>query len=162
MVVDRHYTITHDVRDVAHCRANMVGAHPIISGIVPSGGSFAVFFHIDDRVKVKVLRQMVDQNYDHIISVSIDGPTSFTRKESETNMQFFTYKQLNVNITRHTYVPHHERVKINGELDQFPKLLTTDPIAQYYDFSVGDVIKITRTFGSAEPYDFYRVVVRAS
>jgi len=108
-----------------------------------------------------------------IIIVSLEGPTAFTKKEAENNypnIQFFLFQQLCVNITKHALVPKHEclgptersNMKIRVFHDEeWPKLYTSDPIAQYYNYKAGDLIKITRTVGYPEPVYFYRLVCSA-
>ena len=55
-----------------------------------------------------------------------------------------------VNKTRHHLVPKHERLTelpTGLRAEHLPKLLDSDPIAQYYDFPIGSIVKITRVFG---------------
>lgn len=122
-----------------------------------------VFFHNEERVGVKFLRTIFDQGItvDKVIILSLDGPTTFTKKEADNfPVQFFLFKDLFVNITKHQIVPKHELCTdqipwSNGEL---PKLFESDPIVQYYDFPLGSVVKIYRTLGAHEPIDYYRLV----
>ena len=102
--------------------------------------------------------------------VSLHGPTPFTRKECNPQVEFFTYKQLFINITKHSLVPKHELVTnaerqilkdnyaLSDSFNELPKILCTDPICQYYAFSPGDIVRITRTIGTTEPLFFYRYV----
>lgn len=140
----------------------------VVGGPSPSTG---VFFLGTDRVAVRDLRAIVDETttpYDIIVLLSGDGPTAFARKEaaalSTVRVQFFRYRDLCVNITRHHLVPKHTRCAETSSLpprSALPKLLRSDPVAQYYDFQVGEVIAIARILGDdddgARPY--YRVVV---
>jgi len=63
---------------------------------------------------------------------------------------------MQYNLTKHELVPKHEKVDINeknaedfkkSKTDKFPILLKTDPVARFYGFSKGDIIKITRKNG---------------
>tara|TARA_B100000945_G_scaffold274274_1_gene237607 strand:- start:1043 stop:1504 length:462 start_codon:yes stop_codon:yes gene_type:complete len=130
--------------------------------------SIVVFFHNDDRIGVKQLRNWSENYADSkIIIVSLEGPTAFTKREAEQNyfnIQFFTFKDLCSNITKHALVPKHEviqkenlKYKVKSD-EEWPKLYKNDPIAQYYDFQVGDLIKITRSYGYPETVLFYRLV----
>jgi len=122
-----------------------------------------VFFYNEERVGVKFLRNLLEESsIDLIIIVSLDGPTTFTKKEAENiPVQFFTFKDLCVNITKHRIVPKHELCteQINWSVKELPKIPEFDPIVQYYNFPVGSIIKISRTFGSHEPTIYYRHVI---
>jgi DNA-directed RNA polymerase subunit H len=77
-----------------------------------------------------------------------------------------------VDISRHKLVPKHiilgdkereellKRYKIN--LNQLPRLLTSDPMVKKLDAKVGDVVKIERESGTAGKTIYYRVVVKGS
>ena len=126
-----------------------------------------MYFHNEDRVGVKHLRTwMENATNDKVIIVSIDGPTSFTRRETDdkySNVSYFTFRDVCVNITRHKLVPKHQRVDAcavpnNVSLEHLPVLYTNDKVAQYYDFDSGDIIRITRTAGVQEPIYYYRIV----
>lgn len=145
------------------------GRAVVVGGPSPSIG---IFFLGTDRVAVRDLRAIADETtpYDLCVLLSGDGPTAFTRKEaaalSSVRVQFFRYRDLCVNITRHHLVPKHTRCAPSPRpslppSSALPKLLRSDPVAQYYDFQVGEVIEIHRCLGDdddgARPY--YRVVV---
>ena len=131
-----------------------------------------VLFHNEERVGVKHVRTWIETfGDDNIIIVSLEGPTSFTRKETDNsykNVQYFMFKQICVNVTHHHMVPKHERMTPDqirlfpyGQSNNsasFPRLYTTDPISQYYDYKVGDIIRIVRTVGTQEPMYYYRIV----
>lgn len=128
-----------------------------------------VFFHNEDRVGIKQLRAWVEcVDSDRLIVVSLEGPTTFTRREAEHNyphVQFFLFRDLCVNITKHVLVPRHEKVSksdipisVSDDMREMPVLFTTDRVVQYYNFQEGDTIRITRTAGAQEPVYYYRVV----
>ena len=64
----------------------------------------------------------------------------------------------------HSLVPKHEKIGVDeveyqvGLAEEWPKLYTNDAIAQYYNYKKGDLIRITRTVGCAEPVFYYRLV----
>jgi len=137
--------------------------------VVRGGGSKTahVYFHNEERVGVKQLRLWVEaSSADSIIIVSLEGPTSFTRREAEQNypqVQFFQYRDVCVNITKHQLVPKHEKIsklpfETSDNMAEIPILYTTDKIAQYYNYGQGDLIRVTRTCGVQEPVYFYRIV----
>lgn len=127
-----------------------------------------VYVHHEERVGVKYARAVVEEcerEDAHAILVSIEGPTPFTRRECEgKRVQFFLAREMCVNIVDHCLVPKHEAVAgppPGVAVEELPRMEATDRIAQYYDWSPGTVVKITRVFGGHEPIPYYRVVVAA-
>ena len=128
-----------------------------------------VFFSTEDRISVKILRSIMEINEaDNVIFVSFDGATTFAKREAiqswGSRVQFFKYKELVFNVTHHKLVPKHMKCtdpeKCNPSKKQmYPKIPSSDPVCQYYNFDVGDVIHIIRTSGSTHPHDHYRLVV---
>lgn len=164
MLRDRGYEHLQACQTVAEVVQNMEDNAHIVFG---SKGetTLAVFFYGDERVGVKQLRQWVESSVaDRLIVLSLDGPTAFTKREAEHHhpqVQFFTYEQLCVNITRHSLVSKHERIDaLPAQLEPsaLPVLYTTDRVAQYYAFEPGDLVRITRTAGVQEPCYYYRRV----
>ncbi len=77
-----------------------------------------------------------------------------------------------MNLTNHVLVPKHvllseqEKVEIIkkygiNKLNQFPKILKTDPIVNVLGAKEGDLIKITRKNSSGKESIYYRVVIEA-
>ena len=164
MLKDRGNTIVNDCRTIGDITFKMQENDYIISGECDGVSTF-VYFHNEERIGVKQLRVWNENiTNEDIIIVSLEGPTAFTKKEAENNyknVQFFTFKQLCVNITRHDLVPKHEKIKnedLKIEASKLPKLYTNDAISQYYNYKEGDLIRITRTVGYPEPVFFYRTV----
>lgn len=162
MMQDRGYDVS-DLTDdaIVDCIKNQT---PVLKG-VDDERQIVVFFHNEERVGVKHLRRYSDMYEDHKIAiVSLEGATSFTKKECEHHfpyVQFFTFSSLCRNITKHKLVPKHKKLDshaMNISQRQFPKIFLDDPIVQYYDFQKNDIIQITRTFGTAQPVFFYRLV----
>lgn len=167
MLQDRGYTNIQACQTVEEITENMIEGHYIVCG----GGRklIQVFFHNEDRVGVKQLRLWVEgSSADNIIVVSLEGPTAFTRREADQNykqVQFFLFKELCVNITKHCLVPFHEKIQmdklpleLSSTMDELPSLYTTDKVAQYYAFQPNDLIRITRTAGVQEPVFYYRMM----
>jgi DNA-directed RNA polymerase subunit H len=77
-----------------------------------------------------------------------------------------------VDISKHRLVPKHTILsekdkeelltKYNINLNQLPRILTSDPQVKAMDAKVGDVIKIERESGTAEKSTYYRVVVQGT
>lgn len=165
MLHDRGHTSIQACQTFDELVQNMTDGSHVVRG---SGFKLVhVFFHNEDRVGVKQLRNWVENSTaDDIIIVSLDGPTSFTRKEAEQNyshVQFFLFKEVCVNITKHVLVPKHERVDsvpfvTTSRMSELPSLYTNDRVAQYYNYAPGDIVRITRTCGVQEPIFYYRLV----
>lgn len=166
MLHDRGYAIT---------RAS-VGATPaIVAERVDGGGHVAhVIFHADDKIGVKSMRQMQAEMQsdavDHLIVVSAEGPTPFTRRELGElhNIEFFRFAELLVNVTKFSIVPRHSLVPDDevpalkrryhvASDDQWPKLNRTDAVCRYYHFAPGRLVRIERVFGNAA-HLYYRLV----
>lgn len=139
---------------------------PLLCGReAPSGGGFDVYVHSEDRVGVKfarAVREACEKQGCEAVVVSVDGPTPFTRKECGDSIQFFGVRELCYNVTRHALVPKHVPV---GEpppgttRETLPRMLDTDPVAQYYRWPLGTVVRVDRCFGGHEPIPYFRVVV---
>ena len=137
--------------------------------LVGSGAtSIRVMFHSEERVAVKVVRQLVENDgFDRTIILSVEGPTSFSKKEAAQclpTLQFFKYKDLSVNITKHSCVPKHSKVSDPKALSTIdvqlcPKMLQSDVISAWYDFVPGDVVSVRRRFGTTDVAPYYRLVI---
>ncbi len=167
MLSDRGYTNIQACQSLDEVKQSMTDNTCTICG--NGDRTVHVYFHNEDRVGVKQLRNWVENSTaDNIIVVSLEGPTAFTKKEAETSysqVQFFLFGQLCVNITKHTLVPTHTRIKelpmpVSKDMSEIPSLFTTDVISQYFAFEPGDIVRITRTVGSQEPMYYYRIVRR--
>ena len=135
-----------------------------------------IFYHIENKIGIKNLRTLLDSEKlkDKIVCVvSIDGPTTFTKKDVmqiDQEVQFLTFKNMFVNISKHSMVPQHRKLskeeaaqvktKFNIQsADQWPRILMKDPIRVYYDFRKGDIIECQRRgMGTQEVSMFYRMV----
>lgn len=144
------------------------GSVPVIEGYDSNEGVTRVFVHPEERVSVKSARAII-QTYgekDDLVIVSVEGPTTFTKKEcDDKNVQFLLAKDVCVNKSRHHLVPKHVRVPCpppHTTVESLPKILDTDPIVQYYNFPKGSILKIERVFGGHETVTYFRVVVSAN
>lgn len=86
-------------------------------------------------------------------------------------LQFFHVRELHHNITKHEFVPKHTLMSDSEAeeflarhkftRDQLPKLSVSDPLAKYFHFKPGSLIRIRRKFGvQIGEYDYVRVVVQ--
>lgn len=127
------------------------------------GEKIIVFFNLtpkinNDRVQEYILR-MRNENFTHAIIVYNDSVTSTAQKVIDDlkgiRIELFQRKSLRYNITKHRLVPKHTlltKVEMKDFKERFgikiPILLYNDPIARFYDFQRGDIVKIERTNGS--------------
>lgn len=149
-------------RTAADLRAILEGPVPAMCGR-GGGVDYNVFVHGEERVGVKYARAVCEEGVRAVV-VSLAGPTPFTRRECRGDaVQFFTARELYVNITRHHLVPKHEvappPAHVDGGVEALPRLLDSDPVARYHDWPVGTVVRVLRHFGGHEPVPYYRVVV---
>ena len=81
----------------------------------------------------------------------------------------FTYKYLKFNIVDHEFVPHHEsltaaeKIKLLSDFmikdyNKLPLISKFDPVCRYYNFKIGDVLRITRPSDANKTYVSYRYV----
>ena len=99
-----------------------------------------------------------------ILSEAFEAAKKVIEEANDLIIELFQEEELQYNITKHYLVPKHELsypkgTKISKDFkdkygDKFPVLLKTDPVARFYGYNKGDIIKITRKGG----YVTYRFV----
>jgi len=102
----------------------------------------------------------------HCIVIYIDSATPAAKKcikilHVDKQLELFTEKELKYNITKHVLVPAHIKLS-NKESEKFKLkhgtkhavILKTGPIARFYNYKRGDIIKIVRK----TKYVTYRIV----
>lgn len=101
----------------------------------------------------------------HCIVVYTDCVTPMASKllacSFDITLELFHIDELQYNITRHRLVPQHIKLS-DYDAKQFKKkygsrlpiILETDPIARFYKYKIGDIIKIIRK----NNYVTYRIV----
>ena len=163
MLCDRHHASVQSVTSYEALLCAIEEGRP-----VASSSEASVYFHNEERVGVKHMRTWADANpLVDIVIVSLEGPTSFTRREAEAQfprVQFFTFRDLCVNITHHSLVPKHELCPTPidyGPPRCLPIIFSNDRVVQYYNFKPGDVLRITRLLGTQQPVHYYRLVTTA-
>lgn len=166
MLRDRGATHVDCVADPVHA---LLDENGLIARAHGGGVDVRVYLHAEERVGVKFARQVVEECREEeatcgALIVSTEGPTPFTRRECEgKGVQFMLASELCVTLVDHCLVPKHERVADVGQLpckpEELPKMFASDRVAQYYDWSPGTVVRITRVFGGHEPIPYYRLVV---
>lgn len=137
-----------------------------------------VFFPDDPKIGVKTIQgyvmRMEEEDVRKAIVVVRMGLTPSAKQAMrnvgpEYFMEDFLESELLINITEHELVPRHivlgpeEKAELFNRYklaeSQLPKLLTSDPVARYYGFKRGQVIKIIRRSDTAGRYVTHRLVV---
>lgn len=164
MLQERGFTDIQEVCDDDVLATIASGVEPILRSRTTAGGSIAVFIHGEERVGVKFARHVHDLGFSRNVIISIEGPTSFTRRECEQRpIQFISAQDMSVTIIDHVLVPVHTPVSADEcpvAAANLPRILETDKVVQYYDWPIGTIVKIVRAWGGHEPITYYRVVVR--
>jgi len=154
MLSDRGYTLEPESKEDFTLRG-IKEKHKIIS-----------FICTEKKLSIQGIKDymsiMNKEDYNRCIIVYRDSATSSAKKSLENmDIELFSIKELQIDITEHRLVPKHERVSKEEKeyLDKnfkgrLPTLLHTDPISRYYFFQRGEYIRITRKDGTI----MYRVV----
>ncbi len=104
-----------------------------------------------------------------IITISKPNNTILKIKNEYEDIEFFWLNRLIINITRHQYVPLHERLDVKkipeimekfnlSNIRQLPLIDRNDPVCRYYNFLPGEICKITRKNKCSGISIIYRLV----
>jgi len=156
----------------------------IISNInkLNSNKSIYIKFILSLRIKPSNIKEILqdiktkinnETNIEILFVLKSRPNNSILKLENEFNnldIQIMWCKQLQFNITKHEYVPKHEKLSEEESKiilkryhlqskSQLPCILYNDVIVRYYNFKPGDILKITNTSNSQNKnYEFYRCV----
>ena len=166
MLKDREYNITYTAENSKD-----------LTGVVMKAKNeeqyIFVYFTNETKFGVKSIRSIMEdiKSSYTVILVATDGLTPFAQKEisdSYQNIQFFKKNELYLNPTKHVLYSPHEKItgeersdvllKYGSNLKKYPILRTSDIICRYYNFKIGDMIKITRICPPLEKMLVYRIV----
>lgn len=133
------------------------------------GESVVVYFVQIPKFNVKSMAEYIslmnELGISHGIIVYKNTVTAMTKKaieqSSEMRLELFTEEDLQYNITKHRLQPTFIKLSRTEAEDfkekyglKYPTLRKDDPIALFYDYSRGDIIKIVRNSGHVT----YRIV----
>ena len=169
MLTDRRYTA---LRSIGH------GTDPLLvcSCRNLKGEACLVYATQEVKVGVKTLRRVRVESKAtgaaHLILLTREGLTHFATRELQVDVglvtEIFRKEELSFNVTQHRLVPPHrlltaaERRRVLAVLESkagaLPKLRASDPVARYYGWTAGSVIRIDRSIGTLEPETAFRVV----
>jgi DNA-directed RNA polymerase subunit H (RpoH/RPB5) len=146
--------------------------HTRIVATKPDGKTMVVFFTEMPKFNVKsaqiYIALMSDLKIYHAIIVYKKGVTSFTRKaimkSEDLKFELIAEADLRYNITKHRLQPVFEQLS-SDEAEIFKKefgvkfgvMKIDDPIARFYAYTNGDVIRVTRKTGKNK-FVTYRLV----
>ena len=111
------------------------------------------------------IKLIEEKGINHAIIIYLNVITSSAKKVVENlynvTIELFTFNELQFNITTHKLVPTHTRLT-STETTEFkakygtkiPVLLKSDPMSRFYNFTRGQIIKVTRCNGTIS----YRIV----
>ena len=179
MLYSRGYTkVEGNVYNFSEIESAMSNTTPILTGSCSNRcrDNTVIYFFSEVKIGVKLVRDLIekvgpDANYMHIVLVSVQGGTSSRPVHKMDNIEFITYKQIVFNITNHILVPKHTFIdkeqasvimdSFVAKPENFPVMLSTDPIAVFCNFQIGDLIQIERNSmgGVTEGGVTYRMVV---
>lgn len=129
-----------------------------------------VFKQIIDTFNIKRVKQITSildhLDIKHCIVIYTDSATPAAKKSVKIlsvniQLELFTDKELQYNVTKHKLVPTH--IKLSDEDiniykrnygTKLPIILTTDAVSRFYNYKKGNIIKIVRKNG----YVIYRIV----
>ena len=111
-----------------------------------------------------------NKDYKILIVHDINNKSEKNLYSYDSPVEIFKFTELQINIVDHELVPAHF-VLLPDEADLFlkeynamkknmPLILTTDPVARYYNMKHGNICKIIRPSVSAGESFYYRLVVK--
>jgi DNA-directed RNA polymerase subunit H (RpoH/RPB5) len=126
------------------------------------------------KTYVQEILELVEDVKKHIIIVTLLGLTSYVSKEvisiKNCKIELFKYSELQAAIGRHVLVPTYyvipEQCVLNlliylhcEKKEDLPRMLDTDPVARYFNFESGTVLKLKHHIPDWPGLEYYRVVI---
>jgi DNA-directed RNA polymerase I, II, and III subunit RPABC1 len=111
------------------------------------------FVTITNKFKDEKTKELLVNKIIVVVNYKQNNTTSKLISQQFNFIELFQAYQLVINITKHNLVPKHELVE-GDELtkllkiynpNEFPIILSNDPIVKYFNFRPKDIIKVTRT-----------------
>lgn len=136
----------------------------------PDGKWMIIFLSTVSKFNVKCMSEYISITNEigikHLLIIYKDGVTSSTKKaieqlQDDIYVELFAEENLQFNITKHRLQPVFQKLneQENKEFKvkyglKFPIMKKDDPVACFYDYKKGDIIRIIRKTGIID----YRVV----
>lgn len=137
-----------------------------------------VFFPDEPKIGIKTVQnyvvRMEEEKVSRAIVIVRQGLTPSAKQAMknvgpEYVMEDFLESEMLINITEHELVPQHVLLTVEEKEELFAryklkesqlmKLLSSDPVARYYGYKKGQVIKIIRKSDTAGRYVTHRLVI---
>ena len=157
MLEQRYYTI----EDVQQDR---------LVAVKPDGKKMIMFLSNVPKFNVKCMSEYISITNEfgikHLLIVYKEGVTASTKKaieqlQDDIYVELFAEENLQFNITKHRLQPVFQRLEEDESKEfklkyglKFPIMKKDDPIASFYDYRKGDIIRIIRKTGIID----YRIV----
>tara|TARA_B100001287_G_C22494576_1_gene440584 strand:+ start:169 stop:723 length:555 start_codon:yes stop_codon:yes gene_type:complete len=150
MMNDRGYSVVNDSKNSDYVLFKGKGKDDI-----------GIFITTVAKLCIKTLKEILhiteERVLRHILIMYQDSITPFVLKIinniKNIKVEYFSVNELQYNITKHSLQPIFEkltkdeiksiRVKIKN-IEKLPIMFTVDPIARYYNYQQGDVIRVRR------------------
>lgn len=177
LIADRGWAATATPGDAADLPLEGQDLHGVYTTGPLDPHPLAVIVNFDNprrsvKVAVKDVRLwcawMADHGMRHVVFVSHDRLNNYILHELTTlegiTVNLLTAAELRVNPTRTVhYVPHTrlgaaEAAAVKRRYGALMVLPVTDPVARYYGWNVGDVVRVRRDYGGFEFTDVFREV----
>lgn len=124
--------------------------------------------------KVAGIEEFLNNNIEyHKIIILKDKkiiPKVYSQFIQYNNTEVFTRDNLMIDLVSHDIIPRHillsddEKEKVLSEYNitkkNLPQMLSSDPIARYYNMKVGDVVKIIRPSITGGHAVAYRIIIK--
>jgi DNA-directed RNA polymerase subunit H (RpoH/RPB5) len=143
---------------------------------IPVNDTMKIVYMLYPKFKIAEIREVMTDGLTKVLIVTRDALTPTHHKQyneefAAVDTQFFTLKELQVDISKHILVPHHQIVSDPNDVtkimtqfhvkskNQFPIILRTDAMARFIDAKSGDLVRIKHVSPSAGEYISYRCCV---
>lgn len=157
MMIDRQYKIIDKQSDYFLIKKN-------------DESELVIFFSTFEKLNTSILKEYIKEieknKINHMIIIYKNKITSSVNKIRSNiyhlTIELFSFSNLLFNITKHClYHPHiilntsDKNMFIKKYGKQIPKILINDSVVRYFNFQIGDILKIIRK----NNYISYRIVV---
>lgn len=182
MLQDRGYEIPKKHFDFTFEEFLNIGFYNIyISNIDESEYTYIYFSNQDKQLTINNLKNIYSNILEetnnihvHVIFILNDEPNTAVKtalkSKDYSNIEYFLYEELIINITKHSIMPRFEIIKdpdevktilnrYNATKQQLPKFLSSDPIVKYFNAKPGTIFRIfskSATVGEAVRYRIVR------
>ena len=160
------------IKQRGYHRSLLLNEHKVVIYLNPDNKKYLMLYKfIIDRFNVSQYKNVISLitniekevgmiKIQNNIIIYSDSITPMAKKYADNykvnlELELFCITELQYNITKHRLVPTHIRLnteetklfKQTFSVSNIPTILTKDPISKFYNYKVGDIIKIIRNNG---------------